>query len=88
MLYGARVSLWTRCEDRRIEAVIDRLPSSSSRDHGRLFYDLFREHGDFYKIDPMLFSPAQVTVVNAATGRVFSSGAIDEAMLRKSFEID
>ena len=88
VLYGARVSLWTRCEDRRIEAVIDRLPSSSSRDHGRLFYDLFREHGDFYKIDPMLFSPAQVTVVNAATGRVFSSGAIDEAMLRKSFEID
>ncbi len=88
VLYGARVSLWTRCEDRAIEAVIDRLPSSSSRDHGRLFYDLFKEHGDFYKIDPMLFSPAQVTMVNAATGRVFSSGAVDEAMLRKSFGVD
>ena len=88
VLYGARVSLWTRCEDRQIEAVIDRLPSSSSKDHGRLFYDLFREHGDFYTIDPMLFSPAQVTVVNAATGRVFSSGAVEEAMLRTSFGID
>ncbi len=88
VLYGARASLWVRCEDRQIEAVIDRLPAASSRDHGRLFYDLFREHGDFYSIDPMLFSPAQVTVVNAATGRVFSSGAVDEAMLGTSFGID
>ena len=89
VLYGARVSLWTRCVDGLIEAVIDRLPSSSSKDHGRQFYELFRDRGgDFYAIDPMLFSPAQVTVVNAATGRVFSRGAVDETMLRKSFGID
>jgi methenyltetrahydromethanopterin cyclohydrolase len=77
-----------RADDRAIEAVIDRLPASSSKDHGRLFYDLFKEHGDFYKIDPLLFSPAQVTLVNAASGRVWSAGVIDEAMLRKSFGID
>lgn len=89
VLYGARVSLWVRCEDRAIEAVIDRLPSSSSKDHGRLFHELFLEHGgDFYAIDPMLFSPAQVTLVNASTGRVFSKGAVDEGMLRKSFGIE
>src|SRR2546428_840442 len=89
VLYGARVALWARCEDRAVEEVIDRLPSSSSKDHGRLFHDLFREHGgDFYKIDPMLFSPAQITVVNASTGRLYSAGAVDETMLRKSFGID
>ena len=53
------------------------------------FADIFgRVNGDFYKIDPLLFSPAQVTLVNAASGRVWSAGAIDEAMLRKSFGID
>lgn len=88
VLYGAAVSLWVRADDRAIESVIDRLPSCSSKDYGRLFYDLFKEHGDFYRIDPLLFSPAQVTLVNAASGRVWSAGAIDEAMLRKSFGID
>jgi len=89
VLYGARVTLWTRAGDQAIAEVIDRLPSSSSRDYGRLFHDLFRDHGgDFYAIDPMLFSPAQVTVVNASTGRVFSAGAIDERMLLLSFGIE
>jgi methenyltetrahydromethanopterin cyclohydrolase len=89
VLYGARVSLWVRSTDRAIEEVIDRVPSSSSRDYGRPFYDLFRERGgDFYAIDPMLFSPAQVTVTNVATGRVFSAGAIDEGMLLRSFGIE
>ncbi len=89
VLYGARVVLWARCDDRDVDEVIDRLPSSSSKDHGRLFHDLFREYGgDFYKIDPMLFSPAQVSVLNVSTGRVFSNGSTDEVMLKKSFGID
>ena len=89
VLYGARVSLWTRSSDEAIERIIDRVPSSSSKDYGRLFYDLFKERGgDFYAIDPLLFSPAQVTLLNSTTGRVFSRGAVDEAMLRKSFGID
>jgi methenyltetrahydromethanopterin cyclohydrolase len=89
VLYGARVSLWVRTTDEAIERLIDRVPSSSSKDYGRPFHDLFKERGgDFYAIDPLLFSPAQVTLLNAATGRVHSSGRIDEAMLRKSFGID
>jgi methenyltetrahydromethanopterin cyclohydrolase len=87
VLYGAAVSLWVRSDDRAIEAVIDRLPSSASKEHGRLFYDLFKQHGDFYAIDPMLFSPARVTLVNAATGRVWSAGATDEGLLMTSFGI-
>jgi methenyltetrahydromethanopterin cyclohydrolase len=85
MLYGSEVSLWARADDEAIEAVLNRVPASSSRDYGTLFYDLFRKHGDFYKIDPMLFSPARVTFVNAPDGRIFSAGEVDEAMLLKSF---
>jgi len=89
VLYGARVSLWARTTDEAIERVIDRAPSSSSKDHGRLFGDLFKERGgDFYAIDPLLFSPAQVTLMNSTTGRVFTRGAVDETLLRKSFGID
>jgi methenyltetrahydromethanopterin cyclohydrolase len=87
VLYGASVSLWVRTEDSAIEAVLDRVPSSASKEHGRLFHELMREHGDFYSIDPMLFSPARVTFINSATGRVFSAGDPDEAMLMRSFGI-
>ena len=85
VFYGADVSLWVLAEDAAIEAVLERVPSCASREHGRLFCDLFREHGDFYKIDPLLFSPARVTLVNAATGRVFSAGRLDEPTLLRSF---
>ena len=86
VLYGASVTLWARATDEAIEAVIDRVPSSASRDHGRLFKDLFQERGgDFYAIDPLLFSPAQVTVANAATGRVFARGAVDPSIVLRSF---
>jgi methenyltetrahydromethanopterin cyclohydrolase len=85
VLYGAEVALWVQTDDARIEAVLDRLPSSASKEHGRLFHDLLREHGDFYGIDPLLFSPARVTLVNAATGRVHAAGSIDEKTLMASF---
>jgi methenyltetrahydromethanopterin cyclohydrolase len=87
VLYGADVSLWVRTEDARIEEVLDRVPSCASAEHGRLFHDLFREHGDFYSIDPLLFSPARVTFINQATGRVFASGALSEETLLRSFDL-
>lgn len=85
VLYGARVVLWVRAADAAIEAILPRVPSCASREHGRLFVDLFREHGDFYKIDPLLFSPARVTFVNLDSGRVHSAGRTDEAALCRSF---
>ena len=85
VLYGAEVSLWVAADDRAIEAVLPRVPSCASKEHGRLFHDLFRQHGDFYKIDPLLFSPARVTFINASSGRVFAAGRTDEAMLLRSF---
>ncbi len=87
MLYGGVVSLWVRARDADIESILERVPSSASREHGRLFHELMREHGDFYSIDPLLFSPARVTFINASTGRTFSAGAPDEGMLMRSFGI-
>jgi len=48
--------------------------------------EVFKAAGyDFYKIDPMLFSPAKVVVTSLKSGNTFHSGKIDKALLDKSF---
>ncbi len=85
ILYGARVTLWVKCDDAIIDDIGPKVPSNSSKDHGELFADLFARYGDFYKIDPLLFSPAEVTFVNLQTGRAKTFGSTNAALLRKSF---
>ncbi|MGL6096175.1 MAG: methenyltetrahydromethanopterin cyclohydrolase [Fimbriiglobus sp.] len=85
ILYGGRVTLWVRADDDVIDAIGPKVPSSGSADHGALFAELFARYGDFYKIDPLLFSPAEVTFVNLKTGRCRSFGGTDPGLLRKSF---
>jgi len=85
ILYGGRVTLWVRTDDATIEAVGPKVPSSASKDHGAPFAEVFARYGDFYKIDPMLFSPAEVTFVNLKTGRAFAFGRCESTLLKKSF---
>ncbi len=85
ILYGGRVMLWVRADDEQIEAVGPRVPSSGSKDHGAPFAEIFARYGDFYKIDPLLFSPAEVTFVNLKTGRAFSFGQCEPGLLKRSF---
>lgn len=89
ILYGGEVTLWVRCEDPAIEAVGPRVPSSASADHGRPFAEIFaRYNGDFYKIDPLLFSPAVVTFNNLSSGRSFRYGRLEPELLAESFAIE
>jgi methenyltetrahydromethanopterin cyclohydrolase len=75
ILYGARVWLWLRSEDERIAEIGPRVPSAASPDFGRPFQEIFQRYGgDFYRIDPMLFSPAEVHFYNLQTGRHFRFG--------------
>ncbi len=85
ILYGGRVTLWVRTDDEMLDAIGPKVPSSASSDHGALFADLFAEYGDFYKIDPLLFSPAEVTLVNLKTGRARTFGRCEPTLLAKSF---
>jgi methenyltetrahydromethanopterin cyclohydrolase len=87
VLYGASVSLWVSTDDAQIEAVLEKIPSSASPDYGRPFLEIFdRYHRDFYKIDPLLFSPAQVLIFNRSTGRVFTAGEPRADILTDSFQ--
>jgi methenyltetrahydromethanopterin cyclohydrolase len=63
----------------------ERAPSSNCKDYGRTSYEIYSEVDfDFTKIDPALFAPATVTLVCAKTGRVFSNGAINNEIIKKS----
>jgi methenyltetrahydromethanopterin cyclohydrolase len=85
ILYGGRARYVVRGEDDELAGLCERLPASASRDYGTPFYDIFKRYdNDFYKIDPMLFSPAEVWVTSAASGRTFRAGRLDPDVLRRS----
>jgi methenyltetrahydromethanopterin cyclohydrolase len=85
ILYGSQVYYSVRTEDGTLEALIDKIPSSSSRDYGVPFFDLFmRYKGDFYQIDRLLFSPAEVTINNLNSGRTFRAGRLNSPLIRQS----
>ncbi len=87
ILYGGRVDLWVRADDEVLAAVGPKVPSSGSSDYGATFAELFaRAGGDFYKIDPLLFSPAEVVFHNLKTGRMHAFGQRAPDILNRSFK--
>jgi methenyltetrahydromethanopterin cyclohydrolase len=85
VLYGGQVRYTVIAGDEELAQLADRLPSSSSSDYGTPFHDIFKRYdSDFYKIDPMLFSPAEVWLTSTATGRTFHAGGPNVDVLRAS----
>jgi methenyltetrahydromethanopterin cyclohydrolase len=86
ILYGGQVTLWVTGDDASLESIGPQVPSSASKSHGRPFREIFEAAGgDFYQIDPHLFSPAEVVLQNLDTGRVFRYGSTAEDVLADSF---
>jgi methenyltetrahydromethanopterin cyclohydrolase len=86
ILFGGRVQLFVDGDDAGAQDLAERLPSCASRDYGRPFAEVFRSFDyDFFKIDPMLFSPAEVTVTNLGSGHSFRAGRVDVELLETSF---
>ena len=85
ILYGGQARYTVRAEDAELDALARRLPASASADYGTPFHDIFKRYdNDFYKIDPMLFSPAEVWLTSATSGRTFHAGQLDPEVLRTS----
>src|SRR3954453_6250546 len=86
VLYGGQGELTVDAGDEEPEALVERVPSSSSEDHGEPFGRVLEAAGwDFYKIDPLLFSPAEVSLVSVKSGRSFHAGGVEPAVLERSF---
>ena len=86
IIYGGRIQLYVRGTDEDARTLAEKLPSRSSSAYGQPFAEIFAAvNGDFYKIDPMLFSPALVTVSNLDTGASFHGGALAPEIVDASF---
>jgi methenyltetrahydromethanopterin cyclohydrolase len=88
VLYGGEVTLWVRDDDAKLAEIGPKIPSSASADFGEPFAAVFERYGrDFYKIDPLLFSPAVITLVNLNSGRAQRFGELRPDVLQKSFGV-
>ena len=88
ILYGGRVTLWVTGDDESLSVIGPNVPASSAAGYGKPFLDIFREaNHDFYRIDPMLFSPAEIVFHNIETGSAFCFGQVAPAILRQSFGV-
>jgi len=86
ILFGGTVQLFVKGSDEEAEKLASELPSSTSRDYGRPFAEIFKDYGyDFFKVDAMLFSPARVIVTAVESGQSFQAGQLDEELLERSF---
>ena len=85
MLYGGQARYVVDADDATLEDLATRLPASASSDYGTPFYEIFQRYDrDFYKIDKLLFSPGEVWLTSATTGRTFHGGRLDPEVLRDS----
>ena len=86
ILFAGQVHLFVKGSDEAAEQLAKALPSSTSKDYGKPFADIFKEYDyDFFKIDGLLFSPASVIVTAIESGRSFRAGKLDNALLDLSF---
>jgi methenyltetrahydromethanopterin cyclohydrolase len=85
ILYGGQARYTVRASDAELEKLAEQVPASASRDYGTPFYDIFQRYGgDFYKIDPLLFSPAEVWLTSTESGRTFHAGNLNPEVLEAS----
>lgn len=85
ILYGGQARYTVRAGDDELAVLASKVPASASRDYGTPFYDIFQRYeGDFYKIDPLLFSPAEVWLTSVETGRTFHAGRLNPEVLEAS----
>ncbi len=86
VLYGGTVHLWIEASDDETAEFAQRLPSSASEAFGTPFGELLAAADwNFYEIDPMLFSPAEVTLTSTESGRAHHGGGLAPDVLERSF---
>ena len=86
ILFGGQVHVYVRGSDDAAEQLAQQLPSSASRDFGEPFAKVFKNYDyDFYKVDPMLFSPAKAVVTNIDSGKSYIGGELHPSLLAQSF---
>jgi methenyltetrahydromethanopterin cyclohydrolase len=85
ILYGGQARYTVDADDDELAALVPKVPASASKDYGTPFYETFKRYGgDFYKIDPLLFSPAEVWLTSVQSGKTYHAGRLNPEVLRAS----
>lgn len=89
ILYGGIAHYTLRHEnDDDLRALLERAPSSASKDYGKPFSEIFKEaNHDFYKIDPKLFAPSTFIINNITTGTFFKVGEPNIEVLKRALNM-
>jgi methenyltetrahydromethanopterin cyclohydrolase len=86
VLYAGQVHLTVEADDDALRELVERLPASASSDYGEPFGKVLKDaEFDFYKIDPLLFSPAQIRLTSIGSGHSFEAGRVNLEVLERSF---
>src|SRR6266550_3138766 len=85
ILYGGQARYTVQADDAELAELVPKIPASASKDYGTPFYDIFKRYdSDFYKIDPLLFSPAEVWLTSVQSGKTYHAGHVNPEVLRAS----
>ncbi|HEX4574806.1 MAG TPA: methenyltetrahydromethanopterin cyclohydrolase [Gemmatimonadales bacterium] len=85
ILYGGQARYTVNADDAELARLVPQIPASASKDYGTPFAEVFQRYGgDFYKIDPLLFSPAEVWLTSARSGKTYHAGRVNPDVLRAS----
>ena len=85
IIYGGVAQLFVTGPAKAARELAEQLPSNTSRDYGKPFAEIFKAFkGDFYAIDPLLFSPAEAIVTAIESGETFRAGGRNLDMLERS----
>ncbi len=86
ILYGASVVLEVTGDDASLATIGARAVSRGSPAFGQPFLSIFEAAGrDFYAIDPALFAPARLELVNLETGKRHTFGKLEPEIVATSF---
>lgn len=82
VMFASQVWLALRgVSDPALAETAAKLPAATSPSYGPPFIEALKKAGGFYELDPGLFAPAEVTLVNLGSGKTFHAGAVDAARL-------
>jgi methenyltetrahydromethanopterin cyclohydrolase len=85
VLYGGQAHYTVKAADSELAALAEKLPAGASKDYGTPFYEIFERYNkDFYRIDPLLFSPAEVWLTSTTSGKTYHAGRVNPEVLKKS----
>lgn len=87
LIYGQESNVYVRCEDQEIEKILAQIPfAKNDQIFGMQFQDIFARCNNDWALVPRDWdAPCKVNIFNLQTGRSFSAGQINRAVLEKSF---